>query len=290
MRQIQIFSALCISLVFSALAQAAPSASNTPNITNAPGAYSQNSAQNTQARAYNNTNNANANANNANATNNTNAAQYASQTANNAPATQEKFAESSAGFLGLYASFGEMKYSSYANSDYSASHNYDTSASNSAASIGVRGGKKYFFSKYFGAKIYVDFENIHHASSAKDESGEQSAGASMWVVAANVDLLVNFLYTKNFGFGIFAGAGAGYQMMRLESNSTRQKINDFYADAKAGLRVASKNMGAEFGVKMPFVGIERKYTAYVNGSQVLDMSQSIKQGLPKAYIALSFYF
>lgn len=287
MRQIQIFSALCISLVFSALAHAAPSTSNAPNITNAPGAYNQNSAQNTQARAYN-TNNANAN--NANATNNTNAAQFPSQTTKSAPTTQEKFAESSASFLGLYASFGEMKYSSYANSDYSASHNYDTSASNSAASIGVRGGKKYLFSKYVGAKIYVDFENIHHASDAKDGSSEQSAGASMWVVAANADLLVIFLYTKNFGFGLFAGAGAGYQMMRLESNSTRQKINDFYADAKAGLRVASKNMGAEFGVKMPFVGIERKYTAYVNGSQVLDMSQSIKQGLPKAYIALSFYF
>ena len=130
---------------------------------------------------------------------------------------------------------------------------------------GIMGGYAYFFNNYFGARIYGNLNASHIKFSNEGiEHIDTLLTTLNWGV--NVDLVVNFVALRSyfdFGayLGIFIGANSFLEtgffdtLMRMYENSGF-KVNKTCFDValNAGLRMmATKNIGIEIGVKVPFL-------------------------------------
>ncbi|OBV30021.1 hypothetical protein BKN38_00295 [Helicobacter sp. CLO-3] len=210
------------------------------------------------------------------ATNSANTTESTSQTTKTAPTTQEKFAESGDGFLGLYASAGKITLSS------PSAYGAESSVGNVLPGIGARVGYRSFFTRYVGLRYYADVEYIWQNASQTYGTNSATSTTSILISSVNMDVLLDFLHTKHASYGAFAGVGAGYQMLWSESMSVR----GIHADFKLGLRAASKSVGAEIGIKAPFVNMEKKDEMYSTTEPLLIINQNI----PRFYVAWDLYF
>lgn len=133
-----------------------------------------------------------------------------------------------------------------------------------------------------GLRYYADVEYIWEYASRTSGTNSATSITSILISSANIDLLVDFLHTKHASYGAFAGVGAGYQMLWAESMSVR----GIHADFKLGLRASSKSVGAEIGIKMPFVDMEKNDELYSTTEPLLIINQNI----PRFYVAWDLYF
>lgn len=90
--------------------------------------------------------------------------------------------------------------------------------------VGVQLGYNYMFTGFFGLRGYVDynygFRHSHLETTEQNKTTDSSDLISSHTISGNVDVLLNFLNSDTFSFGVYAGVGFGYMTMSSTSKTS----------------------------------------------------------------------
>lgn len=131
--------------------------------------------------------------------------------------------------------------------------------------VGVQLGYNYMFTGFFGLRGYVDynygFRHSHLKTTEQNKTTDSSDLISSHTISGNVDVLLNFLNSDTFSFGVYAGVGFGYMTMSSTSktsengaitNTITPEGNGFILPINVGLMLtANGHHRFELGFKIP---------------------------------------
>lgn len=132
---------------------------------------------------------------------------------------------------------------------------------NGGVNWGVTLGYNYFLTNYFGVRIYAS-ANAQLIRFDKAMTALMASNHNIMSIAwgGNADLIVNFVATKNFDFGVYAGVfiGANSYINRdlydLEIKGFNPQYTCFDIGLNVGLRtMIDKNIGIEISARVPFI-------------------------------------
>ncbi|TLD81436.1 outer membrane beta-barrel protein [Helicobacter trogontum] len=136
--------------------------------------------------------------------------------------------------------------------------------------VGVQLGYNYMFTNFLGLRGYVNynygFAHSHLKRTEQNQTTDDSRLISAHTVSGNIDVLLNFLNSDTFSFGVYAGVGFGYMTMsstsRVSGNGTITNTitpegNGFILPINAGLMLtANGHHRFELGFKIPTLGVK----------------------------------
>ena len=160
----------------------------------------------------------------------------------------------SGAFIGVEVGYGEAKLDASMPS-------LNATETNGGVNWGVTLGYNYFLTNYFGARIYAS-ANAQLIRFDKAMTALMASNHNIMSIAwgGNADLIVNFVATKNFDFGVYAGVfiGANSYINRdlydLEIKGFNPQYTCFDIGLNVGLRtMIDKNIGIEISARVPFI-------------------------------------
>lgn len=124
--------------------------------------------------------------------------------------------------------------------------------------VGVVFGTESFFNRYFGLRWGL---GLGYSSSKKDlYNNGKKKGYELSVFDTNlsVDMMLNFVNTGNFSFGVFGGVGADYQYF---TNTGNPKWHALGFEGRVGLSTLLGNHHRmEVFAKLPFADMSMKFS------------------------------
>lgn len=134
-------------------------------------------------------------------------------------------------------------------------------ATQTSFNAGLNVGWSQFFTPMFGVRGYVSYD----FNGFKDFIQEISTGAgsklSAHDIAANVDLLVNFVNLSSVSFGAYVGIGLGYSILSVDNKNVEKQFKDeadysgFILPINVGLSATfAQRHRIELGAKIPTLG------------------------------------
>ena len=139
-------------------------------------------------------------------------------------------------------------------------------------SVGVVLGSESFWGKYFGMRwgIGAGYASVK----IEEKNGGKTTKTPIDTLTSelSVDMMINFVNTGSFSFGVFGGAGAEYQYVLNNGNPSKHAL-DFVGRAGVSTLLGNHHR-VEVFAKLPFASMSSKFSSGDKNAFLYGMSKA----------------
>lgn len=139
-------------------------------------------------------------------------------------------------------------------------------------SVGVVLGSESFWGRYFGLRWGVGAGYSSAKLEKKDNGKTIKNSIETLTSELSVDVMINFVNTECFSFGVFGGVGAEYQYV-LNNGNPKKHALDFVGRAGVSTLLGDHHR-VELFTKLPFASMSSKYSSGDKNAFLLGMSKA----------------